>query len=100
LIVNLPIVPLYRHTGSIKASGKVAVSQKSQTIKKGTQFMAQTSTKIPTRKPVMKFPSVHARQPQSSANYDTLGLAFKNPTGNCVMSLATFMGAPAKSFFT
>lgn len=48
----------------------------------------------------MKFPSVHARQPQSSANYDTLGLAFKNPTGNCVMSLATFMGAPAKSFFT
>lgn len=45
----------------------------------------------------MKFPSVHARQPQSSANYDTLGLAFKNPTGNCVMSLATFMGAPAIS---
>lgn len=55
----------------------------------------QKPTKVPERKPALTFPSIHARRPQTSANYNTLGLAFQDTTGTGVMDLTTFMGAAA-----
>jgi predicted phosphodiesterase len=47
--------------------------------------------------PVLKFPSVSTRWPsrRASPDYNREGIPFPNPTGDCIMDLQMFFGAPA-----
>ena len=70
--------------------------------------MARTQSKLPTKAPAapsatrankktLAFPSVTTRLPSGrpSADYDKLGIAFPDPSGDGTMDLAQFFGAPA-----
>jgi len=51
----------------------------------------------PTSKATLRFPTVRTRLPSRPApqDYNHEGIAFTDPTGDCIMDLQTFMGAPA-----
>src|SRR5258708_26851930 len=53
------------------------------------------SNPAPTR--ALQFPSVSTRLPshRASLDYNSLGIAFDDPAGDCAMDLATFFGPEA-----
>lgn len=57
----------------------------------------KTQARQGTLRPALKFPSVTTRPSHArvSQNYDSLGLPFTVPSGDCVMDLTTFFGAAA-----
>jgi len=54
---------------------------------------AKPSANTPQKKAKLKFPSVSTRPTKdNSAPYDSQGIPFTFPSGNCVMNLATYFG--------
>jgi len=66
------------------------------TTKGNSKPKSSTKTVVPPAPlPPLQFPSVIARQPEAGVHYDSLGIPFQDPVGDCTMDLQTFFGAPA-----